>query len=50
VECCREAFHVPDEAYERRFVRLLRHPKSGRRMHLHIVELSWAEEAPVFVN
>ena len=41
VEACCIAFQVPPSVTERRMERFRPHSKSGRRMHHHIVELTW---------
>lgn len=44
VEACCQAFRIPPSVTERRMRHFTAHPKSGRRIHAHIVELVWHEE------
>lgn len=44
VDSCRQAFAVPTYALERRLERCRAHPKTGRRIHYHVVELTWLEQ------
>ncbi len=41
IDACREAFHIPPAAFDRHVVQWRVHPKSLRRIHYHVVELSW---------
>ena len=41
IDACREAFHIPPSAIERHVVQWRVHPKSLRRIHYQVVELSW---------
>jgi hypothetical protein len=44
VELCCVVFRVPPSVTERHAERYIAHPKSGRRIHVHIVELTWHED------
>ena len=46
IDACREAFRVPPSAIERHMVQWRVHPKSLRRIHYKVVELSWFDASP----
>jgi hypothetical protein len=44
IEACCLAFQIPLSVMERRSTGFVAHPKSGRRIHVHQVELTWHED------
>lgn len=43
MEICRRFFQVPDAAEPARTIRASKHPKTGRQITYHVIEVVWVE-------
>lgn len=50
VEICKDAFKVPEGAWEERLTKAYIHPKTHRTINYHVVNFKWVEEVPELVH